>query len=289
VLLVGLPGPAREDALERRQPLCREQLIGVSPEPIEVPPPLAQSPGDDRGRPPNATGYVCSRVRPTAGADAEGAVMSEHTGLAQAEGDLVDALLNGDEQAFRQLVSLHHKAMVRVASCYVRPAAVVEEVVQETWLAVLEGLHRFERRSSLKTWIFRILVNRARTRGVREHRSVPLSAVVGDDFDPAVGAERFMERGHRWAGHWSEPPHHWSDLPAERVVSAETRRLVEETINGLPPNQRAVVSLRDVQGWTAEEVCSLLDLTETNQRVLLHRGRSKVRAALERYFAAAAR
>ncbi|MGH9035674.1 MAG: RNA polymerase sigma factor [Acidimicrobiia bacterium] len=203
---------------------------------------------------------------------------------------LLDALRRGDEAAFRDLVVRHHAAMVRVAAAYVPSRAVAEEVVQETWLAVLEGLDRFEGRSSLKTWMFRILINRAKTRGVREHRNIPVSAFDSDDGDgPSVDPERFLHGDHRWAGHWAAPPEPWSDLPADQVTGKETLAVVEETIRGLPIAQRRVITLRDVDGWTSEEVCDLLDLTEGNQRVLLHRARSRVRGALERHLAAGER
>jgi RNA polymerase sigma-70 factor (ECF subfamily) len=203
---------------------------------------------------------------------------------------LLDALRAGDETAFRDLVVRHQAAMVRVALAYVPSRAVAEEVVQETWLAVLEGLDRFEGRSSLKTWMFRILINRAKTRGVREHRSVPVSAFERTDRDedddgPAVDPDRFFRPDHRWGGHWAKAPERWSDLPADQLTGKETLTVVEETIRGLPVQQRRVISLRDVEGWTSEEVCDLLDLTEGNQRVLLHRARSRVRGALERHLA----
>ncbi len=205
------------------------------------------------------------------------------------ERQLVDALRAGDEVVFADVVLRHHPAMVRVAMAYVPSRAVAEEVVQETWLAVLEGLGRFEGRASLKTWIFRILINRAKTRGVREHRSIPVSAFehTDDDADdgPSVDPDRFLPGHHRWGGHWSSPPTPWSDVPAEHLAGKETILVVEETIRGLPVSQRRVITLRDVEGWTAEEVCDLLDLTEGNQRVLLHRARSRVRSALERHLA----
>ncbi|MGH8974774.1 MAG: RNA polymerase sigma factor [Acidimicrobiia bacterium] len=201
---------------------------------------------------------------------------------------LLDKLRAGDESAFRDLVIRHQAAMVRVASAYVPSRAVAEEVVQETWLAVLEGLDRFEGRSSVKTWIFRILVNRAKTRGVREHRSVPVSAFehAGEDDDgPSVDPERFFAPDHRWGGHWATTPDRWSDLPADQLTGKETIAVVEETIRNLPLQQRRVITLRDIEGWTTEEVCELLDLSEGNQRVLLHRARSRVRVALERHLA----
>ena len=158
--------------------------------------------------------------------------------------------------------------------------------MQETWLAIVQGLDRFEGRSSLKTWMYRILINRARTRGVAEHRTVPVSALHHDN-DPAGAGDRFFERGHRWAGHWADPPQPWSDVPSEGVLHDETRRVVEGTISVMVPAQRDVIRLRDIEGWTAEEVCDAMGLSQVNQRVLLHRARTKVRAALERHLSAA--
>jgi RNA polymerase sigma-70 factor, ECF subfamily len=202
--------------------------------------------------------------------------------------ELVAALRRGDEAAFTWLVDEYGPTLLRVARMYVPTAAVAEEVVQETWIGVLEGIDRFEGRSSLKTWIFRILVNRARTRAVREQRTVPVSS-IGEPEEAAVSGDRFWDSGHQWAGHWSHPPSPWSDLPADRVVGAEIRRIIDETVGVLPANQRAVVTLRDIHSWTSGEVCDLLGVSEGNQRVLLHRGRSRVRSALERYFAEADR
>jgi RNA polymerase sigma-70 factor, ECF subfamily len=199
---------------------------------------------------------------------------------------LVEALRDGDERAFRSLIERHHASLVRIARLYVGTPAVAEEVAQETWLAVLEGLNRFEGRSSLKTWIFSILTNRAKTRALRERRSIPFSA-LGDDEpgEPAVEPERFLPADDpRAAGHWVSFPRAFGDLPEERLLAGETVALIERTIERLPPGQRAVISLRDVEGWGPDEVCNALDLSETNQRVLLHRARSAVRAALERYF-----
>jgi len=199
-----------------------------------------------------------------------------------ADRDVVDALLRGDEQQFRALVGRHHRAMVHVAQRYVPSHAVAEEVAQDAWVAVVTSLPRFEGRSSLKTWIFTILVNQARSRGVREHRSVPFSS-LGDDGpdEAAVSPDRFNGPDHRWAEHWAQPPRRIDDLPEERLDNDQTRRAVEDAIAALPVNQQRVVWLRDVEGWSAEEVCAALELTEANQRVLLHRARAKVRAALE--------
>jgi RNA polymerase sigma-70 factor (ECF subfamily) len=209
---------------------------------------------------------------------------AELTGDA-AEAKLVAALRAGDEHAFRGLVARHHAALIRLARASVSSDSVAEEVAQETWLAVIQGIDRFEGRSSVKTWIFRILVNQARSRGVREQRIVPLSSVGGDATSdaPAVDPERFVQTGQRWAGHWCAPPVPWTDEPAACVVGNETIDAVARAIDQLPPQQREVVTLRDVEGWTATEVCALLDLSESNQRVLLHRGRSRVRSALERH------
>ena len=206
------------------------------------------------------------------------------TRAAPTDADLVRALLAGDEATFAALVRELTPSLLRVARLYVSTQAVAEEVVQETWLGLLTGLGRFEGRSSLKTWLFRILTNTAKTRGEREGRSVPFASlapeVEGDE--PAVDADRF-DAGGRWEGHWSSSPLRFDDLPEERLLAAETRAVVERAIAALPPSQRAVVSLRDVEGWSSEEVRNVLDVSETNQRVLLHRGRSAVRRALERY------
>ena len=203
---------------------------------------------------------------------------------------VVDALRDGDERAFRQLVETHHATMIRVATGFVPSHAVAEEVVQDTWLAVIKGIPSFEGRngSSLKTWIFTILANQARTRGAREHRITPMSSLIGsaggardgDDDQCSVDPDRFMPDGHRWAGHWSNPPRRF-DPTAGEIEDDELRHIVETAIAMLPPTQQRVVWLRDVEGWTSTEVCDALDLTEANQRVLLHRGRAKVRAALE--------
>lgn len=189
------------------------------------------------------------------------------------------ALRAGDEAAFLALVQRHHATMLRVASVYVRSPAIAEEVVQEAWLGVLRGLHLFEGRSSLKSWIFSILVNCAKTRGVLEGRSVPVSALTQPDEEGAsVPAERFLDEHERWAGHWATPPEPWPDA---RVESGELLALVAEALETLPPSQRTVMSMRDVEGLESSEVCELLRISEVNQRVLLHRARSKVRAYVE--------
>ena len=173
--------------------------------------------------------------------------------------------------------------MMRVARMYVPTAAVADDVVQETWLAVLQGLDRFEERSSLRTWIFRILTNTAKTRAQRERRSIPFASLGDGDDGPAVDPDRFLPPGDPAAGAWASPPRGWDDLPEATLLSAETRSVIDAAIDQLPPTQREVIRLRDVEGFSSGEVRALLELSETNQRVLLHRARSKVRAALERY------
>lgn len=203
------------------------------------------------------------------------------------EAGLIHALRARDESAFVILIDTHHAAMLRMAMMYVRNRSVAEDVVQETWCGVLRGIHRFEARSSLKTWIFRILINTAKSRAAREQRSVPMSALwdrVCEPEDPAVEPDRFLPPdAPRWPGHWSSLPSSWGAAPDERLLARETQAQVRAAIDALPPSQRVVVTLRDAQGWSAEDVCNALQITEANQRVLLHRGRSRVRRVLERY------
>ena len=198
---------------------------------------------------------------------------------------VVAALRSGDEKAFAELVDRYGPAMLRLARGFVRTQAVAEDVVQEAWLGVLKGLDRFEERSSLKTWIFRIVSNVAKTRGEREGRSVPFSSLGGDDDQDGqtVDPDRFFPPGNASAGAWAAPPHPWEDVPEDRLLSRETEQAVAAAIETLPNSQRTVITLRDVDGWSSDEVCNVLGITETNQRVLLHRARAKVRAALERY------
>jgi RNA polymerase sigma-70 factor (ECF subfamily) len=193
------------------------------------------------------------------------------------EGDraLVAALQAGDEDAFRQVVDRHGGSMRRVALSFVRVPAVADEVVQEAWVGVLRGIDRFEGRSSFPTWLHRIVANTAKTRAEREGRSIPFSSV--GDGGPSVDPDRFEH------GEWSDPPASWASLPESKLVSAETRALIAHAIDELPHAQRVVISLRDVEGWPSEEVCNALEISESNQRVLLHRARSKVRAELEEY------
>ena len=201
------------------------------------------------------------------------------------EGQLLVALRAGDEAAFVKLVARHHRSLKGLARSYGATEAVAEEIVQETWIAALQGLDRFEARSSLKTWLFGILKNQARQRARTERRSVPFSAVAtaGDDAgDPAVGSSRFQGPDGCWPGHWATPPRPWED-PPRRLAALEAREQIRSAIAGLPPRQRAVVALRDVDGLDAEEVCGLLEISEANQRVLLHRGRAQIRNVLEEH------
>ena len=194
---------------------------------------------------------------------------------------LVEGLRAGDEAAFAAVMRMYGRGMLRVAEMYVSSRAVAEDVVQEAWVGVLRGIGRFEGRSSLKTWLYRIVANTAKTRGVRESRSVPFSSLGDDEDEGTVDADRFLGSGDRFPGHWAVPPQVWA--PEGRLLADETLGVVERAIEKLPPAQRAVITMRDVQGFTSEEVCNALDLTETNQRVLLHRARAKVRRALEEY------
>ena len=198
---------------------------------------------------------------------------------------LVEALRRGDEAAFAWLLDRYHASLTRLARSYVATPAAADEVVQETWMAVITGIDRFEQRSSVKTWLHRILANRARTKGAREHRSVPFASLADEieADEPAVDPSRFRTRGRR-AGAWSSPPPPWDDEPEARLLAAETRSVIDAAVAALPPNQQRVLTLRDLEGFTASEVCNALELSETNQRVLLHRARAKVRGALEAHF-----
>ena len=199
---------------------------------------------------------------------------------------LVAALRRGDDAAFAALLDRYHAPLVRLASLYVADPAVAEEVVQETWLGVLRGIDRFEGRAAFKTWLFRILTNQAKRRGAREGRSVSFSSLSQRDAEGderAVAPERFVPAGDPDAGHWAGQLQDWKRSPEDEVLSQEVRSLVGREIEGLPPGQRMVIALRDVEGWGAAEVCGALGISETNQRVLLHRARSKVRRALDCY------
>ena len=202
------------------------------------------------------------------------------------DNSLVAALRAGDESAFVWLVDRYDGSLRRLARTYVSTAAAADEVVQDTWLAVVKGVDRFEQRSSLSTWLYRILANIARTKGVREHRSIPFSSAAGafdDGSGPPVDPDRFGAIGDPGYGRWSAPPTPW-DEPERRATGNETVAAVRAAVETLPPAQREVITLRDLEGWTSAEVRNALDLTETNQRVLLHRARAKVRRALELHF-----
>jgi RNA polymerase sigma-70 factor (ECF subfamily) len=198
---------------------------------------------------------------------------------------LVDALRRGDEAAFASLVHTLGPAMLRVARDYVPTRAVAEEVVQETWLGVLRGIDRFEGRSTLKTWVFRILVNRARTRGAKEHRSMPFSSIAdgaGDDGAPDPAAFLDATESATWGGWWAAYPRAWDTVPEQRLLGQEVLSVAKEAIGALPERQREVLVLRDVAGLRPDEVCAALALTDGNQRVLLHRARDRVRRAIEK-------
>jgi RNA polymerase sigma-70 factor (ECF subfamily) len=200
---------------------------------------------------------------------------------------LVERLRAGDEEAFMDLVVDWSPSMLRVARMYVPSQAVAEDVVQETWLGVLNGIDRFEGRSSLRTWVFSILVNRARTRGERERRTVPFAALARQEDEEgfsAVDPDRFVQRGNG-LGEWAAPPVRWWEEPERALDSAEAVARIQSEIEKLPEMQRLVITMRDVDGLSSEEVRSALEISETNQRVLLHRARAKVRAALEDYYA----
>jgi len=208
------------------------------------------------------------------------------------EAELLTALRAGDETAFATLVTHYHPALVRLALVYVNERGLAEEVAQETWLGVLRGLNKFEGRSSLKTWLFTILTNRAKTRAQRENRTVPFSDWVTQETegdDPAVEATRFRSADDPVApGHWAQKPQSWENIPEAHWLSEETAQVVQRALEALPTVQQEVMRLRDMEAWTADEVCNVLGITATNQRVLLHRARSKVRRALERYWSDAA-
>ena len=205
------------------------------------------------------------------------------------DGVLVAALRRGDEHAFAWLLDRYSAPLCRLARSYVSTQAAADEVVQEAWLAVITGIDRFEQRSSLKTWLYRIVTNVARTRGVKDQRTVPFASFGAelDAVDPAVDPDRFQSARDRAPGHWAAPPAPWDEKPEEQLTSSETLAVVTSAIDALPPAQQTVIRLRDVEGWTSEDVCNALAISENNQRVLLHRARSKVRTALELHFTAA--
>lgn len=204
--------------------------------------------------------------------------------VGMSDAQIIAALQRGDEAVFASLVERYHRALVRLARAYVHDASVAEDVAQDAWLGFLQGLSRFAGRSSLKTWLFSILVNCARASRRKEGRSIAFSLVDADVLDSYVSVpeRRFHSEDHRWAGHWADPPSAW---PEDHALEEEFLHRVEEIMTTLPAHQRVVITMRDIEGWSSAEVCEVLDITETNQRVLLHRARSRIRGELERYLA----
>lgn len=201
-------------------------------------------------------------------------------GTEEHEAAFLTHLQDGDEAAFNQLVDRYYTLTLNVARSYVRSQSVAEEVAQEAWIGVIRGLHRFEGRSSLKNWIVRIVVNIARTLAAREARSLPFSALAGED-DDGIDPSRFRDAGDPLPGHWTSFPRTWPDLPDEAATTQETLAFIEHAIEALPEMQRLVITLRDIHAWDSAEIAAELGLTDSNERVLLHRARTKVRAALE--------
>lgn len=203
---------------------------------------------------------------------------NERSARNDAEHELLAALRAGDGDAFAGLVDRYHAMLIRLAGIWISGPATVEEVVQDTWVAVIEGLSRFEGRSSLKTWIVGILLNKARSRARRDARTIE-----GDvSYDPDSGAPPVDPARFSWIGRWKSTPDSWEQLTPERLaVASEALAVLERAVAGLPAGQRTVVVMRDIEGWSAAEVCNVLDISETNQRVLLHRARSRLRTVLE--------
>ena len=214
--------------------------------------------------------------------------MSAEQAVAEPQGTAADeqivaALRAGDERTFRELFERSYPMMKRVARGYVASDAVAEEIVQDTWMAIVTGIERFEGRSALGTWMFSILTNKAKTHSARERRALPFSSLAPADVEePAVDCDRFQKDDEAWPGHWATPPRPWQK-PERRLLSLEARDRLKEALAQLPERQRLIVVLRDVEGLSAEEVCDRLELSQENQRVLLHRGRSRLRALLEAY------
>jgi RNA polymerase sigma-70 factor, ECF subfamily len=200
--------------------------------------------------------------------------MTDHS--AAREQDLIAALIRRDEAAFVALVARYQGPLLRLALVHAGTRAVAEEIVQETWLGVLQGIENFQNRSSFKTWLFRILINRARTRTERESRTVPFSAFGDGGMEaaqPSVAADRFVGSAEPlWADHWAVPPAAWGSSPEELLLMRETLDLIEDVIAALPPAQRETITLRDVEGWSPEEVCNVLGISETKQPSAVSRG-----------------
>jgi RNA polymerase sigma-70 factor (ECF subfamily) len=235
------------------------------------------------GEPNSPVGFGAGRAQ--AGVVEKGV---PHAAVAATEESLLlQGLRNRDERAFAALVERYQGSLLRLARLYVPSRAVAEETVQETWLGVLQGIDRFEGRCSLKTWLFKILMNRARTRGVREARTVAVGSTLDMEMEtaePAVPTDRFRGPNDQYPDHWATPPRPWITNPEKSLLAKETKKLLDKAIQDLPAGQREVITLRDVEQWDSEEVCNALGITETNQRVLLHRARSRVRRVLEQHF-----
>jgi RNA polymerase sigma-70 factor (ECF subfamily) len=208
--------------------------------------------------------------------------MTEQQVVTSADAATIERLIAGDETTFMILVEQHQPTMLRLAQMYVSSRAVAEEVVQEAWIGILRGLPAFEGRSSLRTWMYKIVTNVAKTRGVREGRSLPFSALGEADDDP-VDPSWFQGAGDPYPGGWRAFPDDWRGIPEDRLLGRETLDHISRALDAMPPAQAEVVRLRDVLGWSSDEVCNALDLSETNQRVLLHRGRSRIRRELDAY------
>lgn len=211
------------------------------------------------------------------------AFSSSDASAAQEDTALLAALRQGDESAFAQIVDAWSPGMLRLARCHVSTDASAEEVVQEAWIGVLRGLGSFEGRSRLRTWVLRIVVNIAKTRGQQEHRVTPFSSVTGSD-EPTVDPDRFQSAREPHPGGWRVFPPEWPAFPEGAVLSAEINHVVRAALSSLPQAQRVVMELRDIHGYEAAEVCGALNLSDGNQRVLLHRARAAVRQRIESYF-----
>jgi RNA polymerase sigma-70 factor (ECF subfamily) len=199
---------------------------------------------------------------------------------------LIEQLRAGNEAVFVSLVEHFHPVMLRLALVYVTERIVAEEVVQQTWREILEGLNQFEGHFSLKTWLFRTLIDCATTRAQCEGR-LPFSSLSDEESalgEATVDAARFWPADHRWAGRWAAPPSDWKDIPEEHLLSQETRAHLDRAIEALPPSQRVILLLRDVAGWAPDEICRLLGIAEATERILLHHARSQLRGALEKQF-----
>jgi RNA polymerase sigma-70 factor, ECF subfamily len=212
-------------------------------------------------------------------------VTETHLGDRNASDDLnlVARLRAGDERAFESLVVRHYATMFAVARTYVQSRSVAEEVVQEAWLGLLQSLDRFEARSSLKTWVIAIVANKAKTRAKRERRTIPFASMAREDEEPAVDPDRFRTSAEPYPGHWRGSPSNWGASPETVLQDRETMRAAMRAIAELPPAQQTVIRMRDVEGYSADEVCTALELSQANQRVLLHRARARVRTALEQH------